>query len=201
MNFDELETLWNSPQPGAGRQPAPAGLAHALAPELRRRSRFISYELFCLTLGLVLTSLLAIVNALYRAPENPVFYWLRAAVFGGVVALFLVGAIRRLRRHRELAAAQADSIAAFAAKALASVDAEMRDYRTGAQAAALWIALTLLSIQANLPVETHGWGPFAARAASALAFYAVVAAVCWRHYRKNLEPERARRERLLAQLS
>ena len=201
MNIESLETLWNTQRPTDARRPDPAELSRRRAPAFRRPRRFFGYELFCLGLGLVLTPLLAVVNYLHQQPENPVLYWLRVAVFVTVVMAVLVGAIRRLRRHRALAQARSDTVAAFAAKALANIEDEARDYRAAFRGLPLWLGLALLAIYVNHPVPTHGWEPLLLRLGMTLAFLAMVGAVYAWHYHKHLMPELARRKQLLEQLS
>ena len=204
MNFDQFESLWNTQSPAAAAGAAPAALAeHArrLAPELRRRSRVIGYGIFALSLALVLTPLLAVINSLHRAPANPEFYWLRAVLCTVATAALLAGAIRRHRHHRALAESRADTLAASAAKALAVVEGEMQESRLAVRLAPWLFALVLLSIQANVPVATHGWVPFGARAGLTLALCVLGGAVGWRHYHQILAPERARRQQVLEELS
>jgi hypothetical protein len=201
MNFEELESLWGGQQPA----PSPAAdlttLKARLAPELRRRSRFFGYELFCLGFGLVATPPLAVMNYLHTTPHQPVMYWLRVALFMAAILAGLVVALRRLRGHRALAAAGADSLTAFAAQSLAAVESEMRDYRLGLRFLPVALGLTLLSIFVNQPPAVVGWTPLLLRAAGVLAFVLIIGAVFWRHYAHNLVPERARRQRVLAELS
>jgi hypothetical protein len=201
MNFNEIETLWDTQQPAAPRPTDLAALKQRLAPELRRRSRLFGYELFCLSLGLVLTPLLAFVNYLHAAPHVPVLYWLRVALFVTVMLAWLVLAVRRLRRHRALAAAGADTLATFAAQSLAAVESEMHDFRLGLRMLPIALGLTLLSIFVNQPPAVVGWTPLLLRAASVLGLLLITGAVLWRHYRKNLVPEQARRKQMLEQLS
>jgi MFS family permease len=200
MSFEELESLWGAQPPAASRPADLAALKRRLAPELRRRGRFFGYELFCLGLGLVLTPLLAVVNYLHVPPAQPVLYWLRVALFVAVVLAFLVAAVRRLRRHRALAAAGTETLTAFAAQSLAAVESEMHDYRLALRGLPVWLGLALLSIYVNQPPAAVGWTPLLLRAASVLAVVLVVGAVCWRHYHQNLTPEHARRQQVLAEL-
>lgn len=201
MNLENLEDLWGAQRPMAAAQPLPGELNRLLAPELRRRSRIYGYEFFCIGLALVLTPLLAVVNYRYQRPEYPVLYWFNAALFVIVALVALTGLIRGMRRHRQLAQTQGDSMAAFAAKALATVEAEMRDYRRAFVWFLIWFGLAVLAIYVNHPVTTHGWAPLGRRVIGVLIFYAVLGAVYVRHYYKNLRPERARRRQLLRELS
>lgn len=201
MSFEELESLWGAQQPAATRPADLAALKRRLAPELRRRSRFLGYEIFCLGLGLVVTPPLAVVNYLHAPPALPVLYWFRVALFVAVALAFLLLALRRLRRHRTLVAAGAETLATFAAQSLAAVEGEMHDYRLGLRALPVALGLTLLSIYVNQPPAVVGWTPLLLRAAAVLAFVLVAGAVCWRHYRTNLAPEHARRKQVLAELS
>jgi len=201
MNIANLEDLWAAQRPANdARRPDPAELSRRLAPELRRRSRLFGYEFFSLGLGLLLTPLLAVVNFLHQRPEYPVLYWINPALVVAVIILFLAGLIRRARRHRELAQTRSDTVAAFAAKALATIEAEGRDYRAAFKGFTVWFGLALLAIYVNHPVPVHGWQPLGVRVALLLGFFAVVGGVSLRHYRKNVLPEWARRKELLAQL-
>jgi hypothetical protein len=202
MNTEDLDSLWNAQRPATEfRRPDPAELARQLAPELRRRSRLLGYEIFCLVLALVLTPVLALANARYAAPAHPTLYWLRVTLFLAAVSVALVFALRRLRRHRALAKTKADTLAGAATRALAVVEAEMHDYRVGLRSAPAWLALLLLSMYANAPAGQALW-VFMLPRVSVLAFFLLVmGAVCWRHYRKHLVPELARRKELVGQLS
>lgn len=201
MNFEALESLWDAQRPAPTRPADLAALKQRLAPELRRRRRFLGYEIFCLGFGLVFTPLLAVVNCLHAPPILPVIYWLRVVLFAAVVLALLIGAVRRLRRHRALVAAGTETLAAFAAQSLAAVESEMHDYRLGLRVLPVVLGLLLLSIFVNQPPAVVGWTPLLLRAAAVLAFLLVAGAVCWRHYDKNLKPEHARRKQMLAELS
>lgn len=201
MNLENLEDLWSAQRPASALQPPPGELNRLLAPELRRRSRIYGYEFFCIGLALVLTPLLAVVNYRYQRPEYPVLYWFNAALFVTVALVALAGLIQGLRRHRQLAQTRGESMAAFAAKALAAVEVEMRDYRRAFVWFVVWFGLAVLAIYVNHPVTTHGWVPLGQRVGGVLIFYAVIGAGYLRHYYKNLVPERARRRQLLRELS
>jgi MFS family permease len=202
MNTEDFDTLWNAQRPAADtRRPEPAELARQIEPELRRRSRFLGYELFSLTLGLVLTPVLAVANARHLPPHNPLVYWLHVGLFVAAALFFLANAIRRLRRHRELTQTRADALTTAATRSLAAIEGEMRDYRLALQSLPVWLGLVLLSVYANQPVAQLGWAPLLVRMGAVLAFVAVIGAVCWRHYRKNLAPEHSRRKWLVEQLA
>jgi len=201
MNFEELEKLWGNQQAPDPCHRNLAELKQRLRPELRRRSRFFAYEIFCLGFGLVVTPLLAIVNFRHTPPDNVAVYWLHVVLVVTVLLGFLAAAIRRLQRHRALAQADTDTLAAFATQSLANVEAEMKDYRAGRWALALWTGLALLSAWLNQPIAKVGWGPFAGRAGPVLLFGLLLSWLFTRHYRTNLAPERARRKKVHEQLS
>jgi len=201
MKIEDLESLWHGQRPATVLRPDPAELSRRLEPEFRRRSRFFAYEFFSLGLGILVTPFLAVANYRYQPPLVPFLYWLHLALFFAVAFGFFAAAIRRLRRHRTLTQARADTVAAAAAKAVTSIEAEMWDYRTVGRLAVLWVGLTLLSIYVNNPVTVYGWERFLRPVAVLLAFSAVVGAISWRHYAVNLRPEHARRKRLAEELA
>lgn len=190
-----------SQRPSHGCRVDPAELTRHLSREMRRRSRFFAYELFCLSLGLVLVPLLAVVNYIYQQPESPILYWFRACLTVALAMVFFIGVLRRLRRHRELTQTRTDTVAAFAAKALANIEAEARDYHAGLGVFGVWFGLAVLAIYVNHPILTHGWMPFGIRLAMVMVFMTIVGAVYVRHYYRNLMPELARRKQLFKQLS
>ncbi|HWA25575.1 MAG TPA: hypothetical protein VG734_07940 [Lacunisphaera sp.] len=200
MKIEALETLWHEQHPAGAFRPDPAELSRRLEPEFRRRGRFFVYEFFCLGLGLVVTPLLALVNYRYQPPLVPLLYWLHLTLFFVVASGLLASAIRRLRRHRALALGRTDTLAAAAAKAFASVETEMGDYRLVGRVAVLWCGVTLLSIYVNNPVSVYGWERFLRPVAVFLGLIAALGAIFWRHYAVNLRPEYARRKRLLEEL-
>lgn len=201
MSFEELESLWSAQRPAPARPADLATLKQRLGPELRRRRRFFGYELFCLSIGLVLTPLLAVVNARYAPPAQPMLYWLRVGLVVTALLAFLVATLRRRRRHLAMADAGMETLTAFATKSLALIESEMRDYQLGLRALPLWVGLLLLSIYVNQPPALVGWTPLLLRAGFSLAFVAAIGAVCWRHYHHELKPEHARRKHMLAELS
>ncbi len=201
MNFEELETLWGSQQPQDTRHTNLAALKQRLQPELKRRSRFFAYEFFVLGFALVVTPVLAVVNFRSARPDNVTLYWLHWTLVIAVVLGFLVAAVRRLRRHRALTRADTGTLAAVAAQSLANTEAEIRDNRTARWALVLWIGLAVFSVSLNQPVAKVGWTPLAGRALGLLLVGSLINWLLARHCRTRLEPERARRQQVLEQLS
>jgi hypothetical protein len=113
----------------------------------------------------------------------------------------LVFMLRELRRQRTLLQQSADTVRALTTLSLASVEAEMADFRRG-----LWIVLGLggfqvLSLYLKFPVTVHGWSPFSLRAGAVLGFCLLLSSVFWRHYGVNLKRNRARQQEILRELS
>lgn len=200
MTFDDLEKTWNAQRLPAVRSRDRDDVKRHLASELKRRRRFFCYEFFCLVFGLLTIPGLAVLNFFHERPDSVVLYWVRGVLVLLALLAFLIGAIRRFRRHQVLSEATTNTISAVVVLSLESVEAEIRDCRAMQWALLIWLGLALFSIYVNQPISKLGWAPFTARASMVLGFGLVVGWVFWRHQRKCLEPERTRRMELLQQL-
>ncbi|HTZ20553.1 MAG TPA: hypothetical protein VMC06_06700 [Opitutaceae bacterium] len=200
MNFEELENLWAGQQPANARPIDLDECRRALLPELKRRSRFLGYAAFSAGFALLVYPLLSVVNFLHARPHNVPLYGVNLTLHVVVMLALLIYVVRLIRRHRALVRQNAGSIRSIAELSLANIEAEIRDYRAAWWLLPLFLALPLLSVQANLPVAEFGWGPLLRRAGLVVGFLAVVGLVFWRHYRANLKPARARQKEILRQL-
>jgi len=201
MKFEDLETLWIAQQPPAPASVEAIDLERGLARELGRRSRMFGYSYFFLALGLAVIPLLAIINFNYARPDNVILFVLNALLSVTVSMIVLVGTIRRHRRHRALARAKADSLAAFLAASVENLEAEIQDFRVSRWGMMICMGISLLAIYVNQPITKFGWQPFAFRAAMVLGAMLLLVSVVARHCQKNLKPELLRRKTLLEQLS
>jgi hypothetical protein len=199
MKFEEIESLWTAQ---ASVLPAVVDLAdikRRLAPEMRRRSRMLGYELVTSALLVLLLPVLAVANYRY----DPVRYgapwqWVHMTCQIAVAGLLLAHTLQRLSRHRALQRQSMNTLRGMTEVSVANLEAEMRDHRWRQPVFALGLAsATTAVVAAGLQ---QGWttGLFAGVGSAALA--AVMALAFWRHYRVNLYPAWVRQRQLLREL-
>ena len=200
MNFDEIQSLWAAQQPANFCEPAVAKHQGALVRALKRRQRFLGYGVFISVAGLILTPLLSFANYMYAPEVGTPLYWTKVTLSLLVLAASAVFVVRQIQRHRALSQVRSDTLRQQAEVSLASLDAELRDYRRLPWAFGLWISLAVLSIYVNAPFHGGGVAAVSLRIGIVVGFCAVAGAVFWRHYRENLRPAYLRQQEILRQL-
>jgi MFS family permease len=201
MKFEELENVWATQSAGTAARVDLSTLKQTLVPEIKRRGRMLRYGIFMAALGLVIIPVLTVANYRYARPANPAWHWVDAAFWMVVNVIMLVLLVRELRRQRALLRQSAETVRALLVVSLASVEAEMKDFRRGLWCVPAVIGFQLLSLSMKFPIAEHGWSPFALRAGAILGFSLLMAAVFWRHYHVNLKRDRAYQQELLRELS
>jgi hypothetical protein len=203
MSFEELENLWSRQPPTGLALADPATLQRVIRPELRRRSRMLSYQLGMSVFVLVVLPLLTILNARY----NPARYgspaqWSYAACQLAVTIFWVVYSVRRLQRHRALQRRSTDTVQAVTALSVASLEDEMRDYGNIWRKPVCWIALASLTAALVNGGIRHGWKELAVPGAlMTFGLITILSLVFWRHYCVNLRPALTRQREILRQLS
>lgn len=198
MKFEELENAWS-------RQAAPipavdfAALQRATRPELRRRTRFLRYELGGVLLALLAYPFLSLANYLHYRPADALFFWGSVALHLAVWLVLLGYTIRRLRRHHALLREGAASLRAFAAASLEATAAEMRENRLALALTPLLFGLACLSTYANHPAG-YTTRTFATQTAVMAAILLPVFLAVWRHHRRQLAPRKEHLQGLLREL-
>ena len=201
MKFEELENVWAAQSASTTAPGDLTALKQSLMPEIKRRGRMLRYGIFVATFGLLVIPTLAVANYRYARPANPAWHWVDAAFWMVVNFTLLVLMIRELRRQRALLRRGADTVRALTVLSLASLEAEMKDFRRGLSVVPGLIAFQLLNLTMKFPVAEHGWSPFALRAGAILGFSLLISAVFWRHYHVNLKRDRTRQQEILRELS
>lgn len=201
MKFEELTTVWAEQLPSPTAPVDLAALKNTLIPEIKRRGRMLRYGIFMAALGLLVIPTLAIANYRYARPANPTWHWVDAAFWVLTNFTLLVFLLRELQRQRVLLRQGAETVRAAIVQSLASLEAEMKDFRRGLCSLPILVGFQLLSLQMRFPVAEHGWHPFALRAAAILGFTLLLSSVFWRHYRVNLKRDHARQQEILRDLS
>lgn len=201
MNFEEIQSLWTGqPVPNLDT-PKLVERQRELVSELKRRSRMLGYEHFCIAFGLISVPLLSILNFVNNSRVGTPLYWISFVLH--LVALLAMGAIavRRQKRHNELRRAHCGTLRLQAEVALANLNAECREYRVAPWVFMLWAVLSTLSIYNNTPFHGGTWEALLPRLGFVVALPGVVGAVLWRHYRVNLLPARERQLEILRELT
>lgn len=201
MKFEELENVWAAQSASPTAPGDLTALKQSLMPEIKRRGRMLRYGIFVATFGLLVIPTLAVANYRYARPANPAWHWVDAAFWMVVNVILLVLMVRELRRQRALLRQSADTVRALIVLSLASLEAEMKDFRRGLSVVPGLIAFQLLNLYMKFPVAEHGWSPFALRAGAILGFSLLMSAVFWRHYHVNLKRDRTRQQEILRELS
>lgn len=201
MKFEEFESAWAAQSASTSAPRDLTALKQTLMPEIKRRGRMLRYGIFMASLGLVVIPLLTVANYRYARPANPAWPWVDAVFWVAVNFAALVLLLRELRRQRALLRQSTETVRAMTLVALASLEAEMKDFRRGLWAVPGMIGFQLLSLYMKFPVTEHGWSPFAWRAEAVLGFSLLLSSVFWRHYRVNLRRDRARQQEILRELS
>ena len=201
MNFEELESAWTAQPSAPVRAVDTAELKRAILPELKRRGRFFGYGIFVSVFFLVVYPLLTVANYRFAPPRDAVWHWLYFAAWMLLASGVLVFLIRRVQSHGSQLQRGTRSVKEFVAASLASLETEMRDCRAMFWTIPALVAFQLTNLYVRFPVAELGWRPFGLRAAGVAGFTALVSAIFWRHYQKNLKPDHARQTKLLRELS
>lgn len=201
MNFDDLQAAWQQHPAAAVPPPRASASPAALRREVIRRRWRLRLAAVALPTGLILTQALFVVGYVSGQAPATALRLVSLILTQVTTALLFVAALRQLRRHAARVRQSALPLRESTAAALASIDAEIGDYRLGFRLLPLLVALPLLSAYANVPVHVVGWGPWLLRAGMVLGLLTPILLVGGRHYRRNLRPERERLRALLAELA
>ena len=201
MKFEELESVWSAQSDRTTVPDNLTALKQNLMPEIKRRGRMLRYGVFAATFGLLVIPTLTVANYRYARPANPAWHWVDAAFWMVVNFTMLVLMVRALRRRRALLRQSADTVRALTVLSLASLEAEMKEFRRGLSVVPGLIGFQLLNLYVKFPVAEHGWSPFALRAGAILGFSLLMSSVFWRHYHVNLKRNRARQQEIIRELS
>jgi len=201
MKFEELENLWAAQSPSTAASVEFTALKRNLIPEMKRRGRMFRYGIFMAAFGLLVIPILTVANYRYARPANPTWHWVDAAFWMVANFTLLVFMLRALRRQRTLLQQSAETVRALTTLSLASLEAEMKDFRRGLWIVPGLVGFQLLSLYMKFPVTEHGWGPFTLRAGAVLGFSVLLSSVFWRHYHVNLKRDHARQREILRELS
>ncbi|MBC7367905.1 MAG: hypothetical protein H7343_14020 [Undibacterium sp.] len=190
MNFEELESTWSLQQPAPPQDAALLKLA--MRQQLARRRRVLGLTALGTAAGLLLLPVLFYLN-LHRAPVvDPAVSLLRLLLNLGAGTIVMTYLLRQLGRQRTIERSSGESVRAMLTLAVASVEAEMADYRRARWLGPLVVISALFSAFINQPVSHVDWSQFAVRAALILALVIPMALIMWRHYRRHLAGEHAR---------
>ncbi|MDO8544695.1 MAG: hypothetical protein Q7S40_29995 [Opitutaceae bacterium] len=198
MKFEDLENAWSS-------QPTPlpavdfAALQRATWPEMRRRTRFLRYELGGAVFVLIAYPLLSVANYLYHRPANALLFWGNVAVHVAGWIAVLGYTLRRLRRHRALLRESAGSVRSFATVSLEATAAEMRENRLALALTPLVFGLAWLSGYARHPAG-YTAEAFATQTVIVAAILLPLIGAVWRHHRRYLAPRKEQLQDLLRDL-
>ena len=200
MKFEEFEATWANHQPANLPAVSFVELKRTIIPELKRRSRFLGYEMFGVIFGLLIYPVLSVANYNYWGKHNVPWFWVTLPLHTAMSIASLVYVMRRLQRHRALLQQGTATLQAFAAVSVTSIEAEMQEYRVAFWLSPALLSLAFLSGYVGNPVG-YGWTRFALQAGLMLGLAVPMGLVFWRHYRVNLKPAYARQQEILRQLS
>jgi hypothetical protein len=91
-------------------------------------------------------------------------------------------------RHRRLAQGRAGSVREVVNLSLAGVEGEMTDYRMGRWVLLVMAAHSFFTIYLNQPHYGEGMDGFGVRVGIIVTVYGLIGLLCWRHYRRVLQP-------------
>jgi hypothetical protein len=200
-NFENFEQLWRQQSIVARGEPrkiqaVQTGAARVVKSQGRLLRLGVALVLFFLVVG----PLLMVVNFVHagRAPSAV------ALTHFGVTYVFQIGMLivllRRLKAHRVLRARSAASVRDNLQASLELIESEMRDYRIGLRCFAALLLFDTLPVL-NSYQQGYFDGTVAIRSLVAILLLgAGMFAVCVRHYRRVLHPQKQQLTELLGEL-
>ena len=200
MKFEDIESTWGLQQPAT---PAPVdmnALQRSLRSQLGRRRRMLVTAGIGAVIGLAVMQLLFFVNLRAAQAETTWVAFGRLMLHQGISLVFLFEIVRVYLRHRRLANGRAGSVREVVSLALAGVEGEMTDYRMGRWMLLVLAAHSFLSIWLNQPHYGQGLDGFGVRVGIIVAVYGLIGFLCWRHYRRVLQPRHDELKARLAEL-
>ena len=200
MQFEEIESVWALQQPVKTSPDDLPALRRALMAKLNLRKRLLILAGAGTIVGLVIIQVLFYLNLRVMRVEDQWLSFSRLVLNQTVNLLIVLELARIFLRHRQLARGRAESVRDVVSLALASVEAEMADYRLGWWGTVVLMAQSVLSVYLNRAVPQFRWEAFGVRAGLIVAVYGLIGLLVWRHYRRKLEPERERLKVTLSQL-
>jgi hypothetical protein len=200
MKFEDIESTWGLQQPAT---PAPVdmnALQRSLRSQLGRRRRMLVTAGISAVIGLVVTQLLFFVNLRAAQAETTWVAFGRLMLHQVISLAFVFELVRVYLRHRRLANGRASSVREVVRLSLAGVEGEMTDYRMGRWMMLVLTAHSFFTIWLNQPLYGTGLDGFWVRVCILVAVYGLIGLLCWRHYRRVLQPRHDELKARLAEL-
>lgn len=200
MKFEDIESTWGLQQPAT---PAPVdmqALQRALRAQLGRRRRMLALAGIGAVIGLVVMQLLFFVNLRAAQTETTWVAFGRLMLHQLISLAFVFELVRVYLRHRRLAQGRAGSVREVVSLSLAGVEGEMADYRMGRWVLLVMMGHSFFTIWLNQPLYGTGLDGFGVRAAIIVAVHGLIGLLCWRHYRRVLQPRHDDLKARLAEL-
>lgn len=188
MKFEDIESTWGLQQPAKPGAINVEVLRRALGRQLGRRRRMLVTAGIAAVIGLVVMQLLFFVNLRAAQAETSWVAFGRLMLHQGISLVFVFEIVRVYLRHRRLAQGRAASVRDVVRLSLAGVEGEMTDYRLGRWMLLVLAAHSFLSIWLNRPHYGEGLDGFGVRVGIIVAVYGLIGLLCWRHYRRVLQP-------------
>jgi hypothetical protein len=188
MKFEDIETTWGLQQPA---KPDPINvevLRRSLGRQLGRRKRVLVLIGIGAVIGLVAVQALFFINLRAAQTETTWVAFGRLMLHQLISLAFVFELVRVYLRHRRLAQGRAGSVREVVGLSLAGVEGEMADYRMGRWMLLVMMGHSFFTIWLNQPLYGTGLDGFGVRVGIIVAVYGLIGLLCWRHYRRVLQP-------------
>jgi hypothetical protein len=188
MKFEDIESTWGLQQPAKTDPINIEVLRRSLGRQLARRKRVLVLIGIGAVIGLIAMQALFFIN-LRAAQAETTWVAFGRLMLHQVISLALVFELARVYlRHRRLAQGRAGSVREVVSLSLAGVEGEMTDYRMGRWVLLVMAAHSFFTIYLNQPHYGEGLDGFGVRVGIIVAVYGLIGLLCWRHYRRVLQP-------------
>lgn len=188
MKFEDIESTWGLQQPAKTDPINIEVLRRSLGRQLARRKRVLVLIGIGAVIGLIAMQALFFINLRAVQAETTWVGFGRLMLHQVISLAFVFELARVYLRHRRLAQGRAGSVREVVSLSLAGVEGEMTDYRMGRWVLLVLAAHSFFTIYLNQPHYGEGLDGFGIRVGIIVAVYGLIGLLCWRHYRRVLQP-------------
>jgi hypothetical protein len=200
MKFEDIESTWGLQQPAQTHPVDVEVLRHALGRQLGRRKRVLVLIGIGAVIGLIAMQALFFINLRAAQAETTWAAFGRLMLHQLISLAFVFELVRVYLRHRRLAQGRAGSVREVVSLSLAGVEGEMTDYRMGRWVLLVMMGHSFFTIWLNQPLYGTGLDGFGMRVTIIVAVHGLIGLLCWRHYRRVLQPRHDDLKARLAEL-
>lgn len=188
MKFGDIESTWGLQQPAKTNPINIEVLRRSLGRQLGRRKRVLVLIGIGAVIGLIAMQALFFINLRAAQAETTWVAFGRLMLHQVISLAFVFELVRVWLRHRRLAQGRAGSVREVVSLSLAGVEGEMTDYRMGRWMLLVMMGHSLFTVFLGKNAGGVGLDSLGMKVGLILTVYGLIGLLCWRHYRRVLQP-------------